>query len=102
MNSLPFSTHTLASPCSGPEREDDKAGLLEVTCKECKRSIVVTTHAFTTNFSTPAFRFSMKYSMHTPKCSLRGVPSKQSTMAKLPLLGNTVEVNKGAFTAKSI
>ena len=73
-----------------------------MTCKKCKRSIVVTAHAYTTNFSTPAFRFSMKYSMHEPRCSLRGVPSKQAALAKLPLLGNKVDVNKGAFTAKSI
>ena len=71
-------------------------------CKECKRSIVVTAHAFTTNRSTPAFRFSMKSSMHEPTCSLSGELAKKSSMAKLPLLGNTVEVNKGAFTAKSI
>ena len=73
-----------------------------MTCKECKRSIVVTAHAYTTNSSTQAFRFSMKYSMHEPTCSLRDVPSKQATMAKLPLQGNKVDVNKGAFTAKSI
>ena len=73
-----------------------------MTCKKCKRSIVVTAHAYTTNFSTPGIRFSMKHSMHTPSCSLRGVPSKKATMAKLPLLGNKVDVNKGAFTAKSI
>ena len=73
-----------------------------MTCKECKRSIVVTAHACTTNRATPAFRFNMKKSMHDPICSLRGVPAKQSSMAKLPLLGNTAEVSKGSFTAKSI
>ena len=70
-----------------------------MTCKECKRSIVVTAHAYTRNFTLPAIYFSMKSSMHEPRCSLRGEPSKRATMAKLPLLGNKVNVNKGAFTA---
>ena len=102
MNSPLFSLHPLACPCSGPEREDDASGLLEVTCKECKASIVVTAHAFTTTTSTPAIRFSMKHSMHELYCSLRNKPSKGASMAKLPLMGSKVAVNKGAFSAKSI
>ena len=73
-----------------------------MTCKECKASIVVTAHAYTTSKSTPALRFSIKSSMHLPRCSLRGEPGKPATMAKLPLLGNKVDVLKGAFTAQSI
>ena len=102
MNSPLFSLHPLACPCSGPEREDDASGLLEVTCKECKASIVVTAHTFTTNFSTPGIRFSMKHSMHELYCSLRNKFSKRATMAKLPLMGSKVAVNKGTFSAKSI
>ena len=102
MNSPLFSLHPLACPCSGPEREDDAAGLLEVTCKECKASIVVTAHAYTTNSSTPGIRFSMKHSMHELYCSLRNKPSKMAAMAKLPPLGSKVATNKGAFSAKSI
>ena len=73
-----------------------------MTCKECKASLVVTAHAFTTNFSKPAIRFSMKQSMHEVYCSLRNKPSKKATMAKLPRLGSKVAVNKGAFSAKRI
>ena len=73
-----------------------------MTCKECKASIVVTAHAYTTHASTPANRFSMKHSMHELYCSLRNKPSKQASMAKLPLMGSKVAVNKGAFSAKSI
>ena len=73
-----------------------------MTCTECKASIIVTAHAFTTNFSTPAIRFSMKHSMHEPRCSLSGVPGKTATMAKLPPLGSKVAVNNGAFSAKRI
>ena len=73
-----------------------------MTCKECKASIVVTAHAFTTGASTPAIRFSMKNSMHELYCSLRNKFSKRATMAKLPLMGSTVAVNKGTFSAKSI
>ena len=69
---------------------------------ECKASIVVTAHGYTTNYGTAAIRFKMKSSMHEPSCSLVSVPSKSATMAKMPLLGNKVAVNKGAFTAKSI
>ena len=71
-------------------------------CKECKASIVVTAHAFTTNFSKPGIRFSMKASMHELYCSLRNKPAQNASMAKLPLLGSKVAVNKGAFSAKSI
>ena len=102
MNSPLFSLHPLACPCSGPEREDNASSLLEVTCKECKASIVVTAHAYTTNRSTPAIRFSMKHSMHELYCSLRNKPSKSTTMAKLPPLGSKVAVNNGAFSAKRI
>ena len=102
MNSPLFSLHPLACPCSGPEKEDDAAGLLEVTCKECKASIVVTAHAYTNNFSTPAIRFSMKASMHELYCSLRNKPSRPAGMAKLPPLGSKVAVNNGAFSAKRI
>ena len=102
MNSPLFSLHPLACPCSGPEKEDDASGHLEVTCNECKASIVVTAHAYTTNFSTPGIRFSMKHSMHELYCSLRNKPSQKATMAKLPLLGSKRAVNKGAFSAKSI
>ena len=69
---------------------------------ECKASIVVTAHAFTTNRSKLALRFSMKHSMHELYCSLRNKPCKKASMAKLPLLGSKVAVNKGAFSAKSI
>ena len=44
----------------------------------------------------------MKHSMHELYCSLRNKPSTNSAMAKLPLLGSKVAVNKGAFSAKSI
>ena len=73
-----------------------------MTCKECKASIVVTAHAYTTNHSKPGIRFTMKHSMHELYCSLRNKPSKQASMAKLPLLGSKVAVSKGAFSAKSI
>ena len=102
MNSPLFSLHPLACPCSGPEKEDGASGHLEVTCNECKASIVVTAHAYTTNWSNPGIRFSMKHTMHELYCSLRNKPPKSASMAKLPPLGSNVAVNKGAFSAKSI
>ena len=44
----------------------------------------------------------MKSSMHELYCSLRNKFAKKATMAKLPLMGSKVAVNKGTFSAKSI
>ena len=73
-----------------------------MTCTECKASLVVTAHGYTTNRGTAAIHFTVKSSMHEPGCSLVSEGRKMTSMAKLPLLGNKVAVLKGAFTAKSI
>ena len=44
MNSLPFSPHTMACPCSGPAIKANATGHLEVTCNECEASLTVTAH----------------------------------------------------------
>ena len=44
MNSLPFSPHTIACPCSGPAIKANATGHLEVTCNECEASLTVTAH----------------------------------------------------------
>jgi len=97
----PFSPHILASPCSGPADNANATGRLEVTCTKCKAWIEVTAHSRTTA-SQQTNQFAIKKSMHKPSCSLSKEQGKMATLSKLPSLGNTVTVNKGAFSAKRI
>jgi hypothetical protein len=82
MNSLPFSPHTTACPCSGPEKESDSTGRLEITCLKCKASIIVTAHAAYQRRSLTN-QFTIKKSMHKQTCSLSMEPAKKATMRRM-------------------
>ena len=101
MISALFSPHTPACPCSGPEMEETASGSLEVTCLECKASIVVLAHAVYKG-GKPTNQISMKKSMHKQTCSLSMEPAKRASMAKLPSKGNKITINKKTFEAKAI
>ena len=90
---------------SSTANEDTATGRLEVTCIECKASLLVTTHARlqagrrgkrVTN------QFTMKKSMHKRTCSLYMEPAKTAAMVKLPSKGKKITVSKNTFEVKAI
>ena len=81
--------------------EETASGSLEVTCLECKASIVVLAHAVYKG-GKPTNQISMKKSMHKQTCSLSMEPGKHASIKKLPSKGNKITINKKTFEAKAI
>jgi hypothetical protein len=72
-----------------------------VTCTECEASLTVKTHGSIFNTRQQSNHFHIKGSMHKKNCPLRNI-SKGATLKKLPSMGITVTVNKGAFKVHSL
>ena len=81
--------------------EETASGSLEVTCLECKASILVLAHAVYAG-GRLTNQITMKKSMHKQTCSLSMEPAKTATMAKLPSKGNKINIVKNTFEAKAI
>jgi hypothetical protein len=80
--------------------EETASGCLEVTCLECKASILVLAHAAYKN-GCLTNQITMKKSMHKQTCSLSMEPAKQASIAKLPSKGNKINIIKKTFEAKA-
>ncbi len=81
--------------------EETASGSLEVTCLECKASILVLAHAVYSGGRLKN-QITMKKSMHKQTCSLSMEPGKHASIAKLPSKGNKIYTNKNTFEAKAI
>ena len=87
---------------SSRENQDTATGRLEVTCIECKASLLVTTHAKLQPGKRVINQFSIKKSMHKQTCSLYMEPGKTAAMVKLPSKGKKITVSNNKFEVKAI
>ena len=87
---------------SSRENEDTATGRLEVTCIECKASLLVTTHARLQPGKRVTNQFTIKKSMHKQTCSLYMEPGKTAAMVKLPSKGEKITISKNTFEVKAI
>ena len=81
---------------SSRENEDTATGRLEVTCIECKASLLVTTHAKLQPGKRVTNQFTIKKSMHKRTCSLYMEPAKTAAMVKLPSKGKKITISNVA------
>ena len=87
---------------SSSANEDTATGRLEVTCIECKASLLVTTHARLQPGKRVTNQFYIKKSMHKQTCSLYMEPAKMAAMVKLPSKGEKITISKNTFEVKAI